>query len=307
MKILVTGGAGFIGRHLVRSLLKGKNEIIIYENFSNSTQNEIKGIKKNSVKIIKGDLTNFQLLKNSLKDVDNVIHLAAKIDILESIKHPEKSHETNVIGSMNLLRASVINGVSGLVGASSAAIYGDPKTIPVNEKTVPNPVSPYGADKLSMEYYIKAFSNTYNLNSVSLRFFNVYGIGQSNSYAGVITKFMKKIQNNEPLTIFGDGKNTRDYVYIDDLIQGIEKSLKKIKGKRGDTYNIASGRSYSVTELSKILLSLYGKKLKIIYKSPRKGDLRFSKTSISLAKKELNYMPKYNLENGLSKMLDERN
>jgi UDP-glucose 4-epimerase len=307
MKILVTGGAGFIGRHLVRSLLKGKNEIIIYENFSNSTQNEIKGIKKNSVKIIKGDLTNFQLLKNSLKDVDNVIHLAANIDILESIKHPEKSHETNVIGSMNLLRASVINGVSGLVGASSAAIYGDPKTIPVNEKTVPNPVSPYGADKLSMEYYIKAFSNTYNLNSVSLRFFNVYGIGQSNSYAGVITKFMKKIQNNEPLTIFGDGKNTRDYVYIDDLIQGIEKSLKKIKGKRGDTYNIASGRSYSVTELSKILLSLYGKKLKIIYKSPRKGDLRFSKTSISLAKKELNYMPKYNLENGLSKMLDERN
>ena len=307
MKILVTGGAGFIGRHLVRSLLTGKNEIIIYENFSNSSKNEIQDIIKNGVKIIKGDLANLKLLKNSLKDVDNVIHLAANIDILESIKHPEKSHKTNVIGSMNLLRASVINGVSGIIGASSAAIYGNPKIIPVNEKTIPNPISPYGADKLSMEFYIKAFSNIYNLNTVSLRFFNVYGIGQSNSYAGVITKFIKKIESNKPLTIFGDGKNTRDYVYIDDLIQGIQKSLKKLKGKRGDTYNIASGYSYSVNELSKILLSLYGKKLKIMYMPFRKGDLRYSKTSISRAKKELNYLPKFTLRNGLSKMLSERN
>lgn len=302
MKILVTGGAGFIGRHLVRSLLKGKNEIIIYENFSNSSKTELQEIK-NDVKIIKGDLTNFDLLKNSLKDVDNVIHLAANIDILKSIKHPEKSHKINVIGSMNLLRASVINGVSGVIGASSAAIYGDPKIVPVNEKTVPNPVSPYGADKLSMENYFKAFSNTYDLNTISLRFFNVYGIGQSNSYAGVITKFIEKIENDKPLLIFGDGKNTRDYVYIDDLIQGIQKSLKKIKGKRGDVYNIASGHSYSVNNLSKILLTIYKKKLKIIYNPFRKGDLRYSATSISLAKKELDYVPKFTLKNGLSKML----
>lgn len=302
MKILVTGGAGFIGKHLVKTLLKGKNEIIIYENFSNSSKTELQEIK-NDVKIIKGDLTNFDLLKNSLKDVENVIHLAANIDILESIKHPEKSHKINVIGSMNLLRASVINGVSGIIGASSAAIYGDPKIVPVNEKTVPNPVSPYGADKLSMENYFKAFSNTYDLNTISLRFFNVYGIGQSNSYAGVITKFIEKIENDKPLLIFGDGKNTRDYVYIDDLIQGIQKSLKKIKGKRGDVYNIASGHSYSVNNLSKILLTIYKKKLKIIYNPFRKGDLRYSATSISLAKKELDYVPKFTLKNGLSKML----
>jgi len=302
MKILVTGGAGFIGKHLVKTLLKGKNEIIIYENFSNSSKTELQEIK-NDVKIIRGDLSNFDLLKNSLKDVDNVIHLAANIDILESIKHPEKSHKINVIGSMNLLRASTINGVSGIIGASSAAIYGDPKIVPVNEKTVPNPVSPYGADKLSMENYFKAFSNTYDLNTISLRFFNVYGIGQSNSYAGVITKFIEKIENDKPLLIYGDGKNTRDYVYIDDLIQGIQKSLKKIKGKRGDVYNIASGHSYSLNNLSKILLTIYKKKLKIIYNPFRKGDLRYSATSISLAKKELDYVPKFTLKNGLSKML----
>ena len=306
MKILVTGGAGFIGKHLVKTLLKGKNEIIIYENFSNSSKNEIQEIK-NDVKIIKGDLTNFELLKSSLKDVDNVIHLAANIDILESIQHPEKSHKINVIGSMNLLRASIINGVSGIIGASSAAIYGNPKIVPVNEKTVPNPVSPYGADKLSMENYFKAFSNAYDLNTISLRFFNVYGVGQSNSYAGVITKFIEKIESDKPLLIFGDGKNTRDYVYIDDLIQGIQKSLKKIKGKRGDVYNIASGHSYSVNDLSKILLSIYKKKLKIIYKPFRKGDLRYSSTSISMAKKELDYVPKFTLKNGLSTMLSQRN
>jgi len=307
MKILVTGGAGFIGRHLIRTLLKGKNEITIYENFSNSSPSDIADIKKNGVKVIKGDLTNFQLLKKSLNDIDNVIHLAANIDISESIKHPEKSHQTNVIGSMNLLRASVENGVSGIVGASSAAVYGDPLQIPVNEKTIPNPVSPYGADKLAMEFYFKAFANTYDLNCISLRFFNVYGKGQSNSYAGVITKFMEKIENNQKLIIFGDGKNTRDFVYIDDLVQGIEKAIKKISHKKGDVYNIASGHSYSVSELAKIMLSLYGKKLGIAHKSPRKGDLLFSKTSISKAKKDLNFSPKFNLKTGLRKMLNERN
>ena len=186
-------------------------------------------------------------------------------------------------------------------------IYGDPKIIPVSEKTIPNPISPYGADKLSMEYYVKAFSNSFNLNSISLRFFNVYGTGQSNSYSGVITKFMQKIENEQPLIIFGDGKNTRDFVYIDDLIQGIQKSLKRVKGKRGDTYNIASGKSHSINELANTLLSIYGKKLRLIHKSSRKGDLRFSKTSISLAKNELNYKPKFNLKNGLSRMLSERN
>ena len=305
MKIFVTGGAGFIGRHLVRSLLRSNHAVSIFENFTNSNLNEIQDIVNDGAIIIKGDLNNFKLLKKSLRNIDVVIHLAAKIDILESIKHPHLSHEINVVGSMNLLKASVEAGVSGFIGASSAAIYVDPKTFPVKENTMPNPVSPYGAEKLAMEHYITAFSNVYNLNSICLRFFNVYGANQSNAYAGVITKFMNNIANNKQLEIFGDGKNTRDYVYIDDLIQGIEKSLKKLKGKRGNTYNIGGGHSYSVNQLAKIILEVYGKDLKIIHKSPRKGDLRFSQASISLAKKELNYLPKFSLKKGLTKMLRE--
>lgn len=305
MKIFVTGGAGFIGRHLVRSLLKNNHEVSIFENFTNSKLNDIQDIVNDGTKIIKGDLSNFKLLKNSLRNIDTVIHLAAKIDILESIRHPELSHRINVLGSMNLLKACVDANVYGFIGASSAAVYGDPKELPVKENSVPNPVSPYGAEKLAMEHYITAFSNIYDLNSISLRFFNVYGAYQSNAYAGVITKFMNNIRKNKPLVIFGDGKNTRDYVYIDDLVQGIEKSLKKLKGKRGKIYNIGGGHSYSVNELAKIILQVYGKNLKVIHKSPRKGDLRFSQTSISLAKKELNYLPKFTLRKGLIKMLSE--
>jgi UDP-glucose 4-epimerase len=307
MKIFVTGGAGFIGRHLVSALLKGQNDITIYENFSNSTTNEIKDILNSGANLVRGDLTNFKLLKKSLTDADYVIHLAAKIDIAESIKHPEKSHEINVVGSINLLKACVENRIENVIAASSAAVYGDPKTVPVTEETVPNPVSPYGADKLAMEYYVKAFCNAFDLNGISLRFFNVYGKGQSSVYAGVITKFMNKIENDKPLTIFGDGKNTRDYVYIDDLIQGITKALRKIKGKKGAVYNIASGNSISVNELAKVMLSVYGKKLKIIHEPPRKGDLLHSAASISLAQKELSYFPKFNLKKGLMKLLEHRN
>ena len=169
MKIFVTGGAGFIGRHLVRSLLKSNHEVSIFENFTNSNINEIQDIVNDGAKIIKGDLNNFKLLKKSLRSIDVVIHLAAKIDILESIKHPELSHKINVLGSMNLLKACVETNVSDFIGASSAAIYGNPRKLPVKENSTPNPVSPYGAEKLAMENYITAFSNIYDLNSVSLR------------------------------------------------------------------------------------------------------------------------------------------
>lgn len=307
MKLFVTGGAGFIGRHLVKSFLKGKNEITIFENFSNSKKTDISDLIKNGVKIIEGSLINQKLLKKSLTDIDYVIHLAANIDISKSLITPEKSHNVNVLGSINLLKASIDNQISGIIGASSAAVYGNPTQLPVTENTIPNPVSPYGADKLSMENYFKAFANAFEINCLSLRFFNVYGNGQSNSYAGVITKFIEKLNKNQPLEIFGDGKNSRDFIYIDDLIQGIEKSLKKIKNKRGECYNIASGKSYSVLDLAKIITSISGNENKFLYRSFRTGDLRFSEASIDLAKKELQFTPKFNLEQGLKKMLIERN
>lgn len=303
MKIFVTGGAGFIGSHVVSSLLKF-HDITIFENFSNSSKKNLNFNSQNIPNIIEGDLSDFKLLKNSLSDFDLVIHLAAKIDISESLKHPEISNKVNVQGTINLLKACVESNVSNFIGASSAAIYGNPHTIPVTEETIPNPVSPYGADKLAMEFYIRAFANAFNMNSISLRFFNVYGKGQSNEYAGVITKFMEKLSQNKPLVIFGDGQNTRDYIYIDDLVKGVMDSISNIQGKKGETYNLASGTSVSVNELAKKMIQISKKEVEIIHDSPREGDLLFSQASISKAKKELGFLPNFELESGLSKLLE---
>jgi len=305
MKFFITGGAGFIGRHLIESLLENNHDVTIYEDFSNSSEDNIKNICEHGALVIHGDLSDYSLLEKSLKDFDFVIHLAAKIDILESITNPEITNKVNVQGTINILRACAKNNIQNIIAASSAAIYGNPEIIPVTEDSVPNPVSPYGADKLSMEFYLRAFANMYNLNTISLRFFNVYGKGQSNAYAGVITKFLKNIERNESIEILGNGNNTRDYVFIDDLIHGILQAIKNIQGQRGNIYNLASGKSTSVNDLAFLMLKISKKKLEIIHKSPRPGDLLFSEVLISKAKEELQYNPKFNLELGLTKLFQE--
>ena len=304
MKIFVTGGSGFIGKHLIEKL-QNEHELIIYENFSNSSEKDFSNLLKNNVSLIKGDMTNFSLLKKSLMKVDLVIHLAAKIDILESITHPNDTHKINVEGSLNILRCCVENNIKNFISASSAAVYGNPTEIPVSEKTVPNPVSPYGAEKLSLEFYAKAFANAYDMNCISLRFFNVYGKGQSNEYAGVITKFMEKIHLNQPLTIFGNGENTRDFIHIDDLVDGIVKSISNIDVKKGNVYNLASGVSTSVKELAELMILISKKNLKLNFIDSRPGDLLHSLALIELAKKELGFEPKISLEDGLTLFMKE--
>jgi UDP-glucose 4-epimerase len=305
MKFFVTGGAGFIGKHLIKSLLKNNHQVTIYEDFSNSDENDIKDICKDGALLIIGSLTDYGLLEKKLKDFDFVIHLAAKIDILESIDNPEITNKINVEGTINILRACVKNNIQNIIAASSAAVCGNTKIIPVTEDSIPNPVSPYGADKISMEFYIRAFANTFNLNAISLRFFNVYGKGQSNAYAGVITKFLQNIKSKTPLEIFGDGKNTRDYVFIDDLIHGILQAIKNIQGQKGTIYNLASGTSTSVNDLALLMLKISKKNLEIIHKLSRPGDLLFSEVLLLKAKNELNYNPKFNLESGLTKLFEE--
>ena len=305
MKIFVTGGAGFIGRHLVHSLLQDNHEVTIFENLSNSSKKNIENLLKEGVHLVEGDLTDYNLLKKHLKTFDLVVHLAAKIDILESLEHPEITNKVNVEGTISLLRACVENNVKNIIGASSAAIYGNPETIPVTEETIPNPVSPYGADKLSMEFYLRAFSNAFDLNTISLRFFNVFGKGQSNAYAGVITKFLEKIKEEKSLEIFGDGTNTRDYIFIEDLTHGILQAIKNIVGKKGTVYNLGSGKSTSINELASLMLQISEKNLDIVHLAPRPGDLLYSEVLISKARTELGYSPKFDLKSGLSKLFKE--
>jgi UDP-glucose 4-epimerase len=294
MRILVTGGAGFIGKHLVKFLIEKGYLVTIFDNFSNSEKNSVAFHVNMGAKIIEGDITKFEDVINAINGHDIVIHLAAKISVEESIKNPSETFHINVDGTKNVLVACEKTHVKKLIVASSAAVYGESlPNVKLTEDSKVDPISPYGESKVMMEHEISKFIAKHNINCIILRFFNIYGIGQSPEYAGVITKFMKKITTNKPLEIFGDGMQTRDFVSIKDVIDSIYDAIEN--GKNG-TYNIASGKTITIKELAEFMISLYGKDLEIIYNNAKKGDIKFSQADISLAKKELKYLPKYGLE-----------
>ncbi len=302
MKILVTGGAGFIGKHLVRSLLENADSVTIFDNVSNSTKDSISSLVNIGAKVIEGDITKPLEILNITKDQDVVIHLAAKISVSESIKNPAETFQVNVDGTRNILVACEKNHVKKLIVASSAAVYGEGSpNVKLTEKSKINPISPYGESKVKMEQEIREFESKHDIDCIILRFFNIYGIGQSSEYAGVITKFMERITQEKPLEIFGDGLQTRDFVAIDDVISSIQNAISH--GKSG-TYNISSGRVVTIKELAELIILLSGKKLGIKYSAVKKGDIRFSQADISLAKKELLYFPKFELKDGIKELLE---
>jgi len=303
LKVFVTGGAGFLGTTLVASLLKKNYQVIIFDNFSNSSEEKTFPLLTKGAKLVKGDITDYKSLENAMDDSDIVIHLAASINVKDSILNPEKTHNVNVDGTINVFRACVADKVRKIIVASSAAVYGESKNLPVSENSSTNPISPYGKSKLNMEKHIQKFSQDNNLDCIILRFFNIYGKGQSDAYAGVITKFMKNISKNKPLVIFGDGSYTRDFIHIDDVLDAINKAIEKTEGKRGDCYNIATGIAVSIKKLAELMLSISGKKLEIKFELQKKGDIPHSQANIDLTKKELDFHPKISLKEGLEKLL----
>jgi len=304
MNVFVTGGAGFIGSVLVNSLLEKENQVTIFDDFSNSSEKKILPLIEKGAKLVKGDIRDVELLKKSIINCDIVVHLAAKIDVEESIKNPEITNEVNVTGTVNVLRACVENKIKNVIALSSAAVFGNPTKLPLTEESTTNPLSPYGASKLAMEHYMHAFSHSYEINSLILRVFNVYGPGQSDAYAGVISKFLYNISENKPLVIFGDGSNTRDFVSVNDVIAVINNSIDNIEGKKGNHYNIASGKHISIKDLAELMLSISGKKLEIKYESAKKGEVAHSQTLIELAKQDLGFIPSVELKDGLKKLLE---
>jgi len=303
LKVFVTGGGGFFGATLVASLLKKNYQVIIFDNFSNSSEEKISPLLAKGAKLVKGDITDYKSIENAMDDSDIVIHLAASINIEDSILNPEKTHNVNVDGTINVFRACAANKVRKIIVASSAAVYGEPENLPVSENSLTNPISPYGESKLNMEKYAQKFSQDNNLDCILLRFFNIYGEGQSDAYAGVITKFMKNISENKQLVIFGDGSNTRDFIAIEDVIDSIHNAVSNLDRKRGTCYNIASGRHVSIKELAELMLSISGNKLEIKFELPKKGDIHHSQANIDLAKKELDFHPKISFKEGLEKLL----
>lgn len=301
MKILVTGGAGFIGKYLVESLIKN-NTITIYDNLESSSEKSIRGLIEVGTLFVKGDILDFELLKKSSVGFDVVIHLAAKSDVKESTLHPKITEKTNVEGTENVLKCCVENSIKKIVFASSAAVYGNSGEMPVTEKSLTNPISPYGKSKLSAENAIKKICEQNDLEYVILRMFNVYGKGQNENYSGVITKFLRNAIENKSLIIYGDGEQTRDFISIHDVVRAFNSS---IKFEKSCTYNIASGKSSSINELATHILSSLEKKLKVIHAEKQKDDIQNSYADITLAKKELGFMPTNLLKEELASICHE--
>jgi len=302
LRIFVTGGAGFIGRHCIRSFLEKNYEVTIFDNFSNSSEDMISDLLGNGANLVKGDITVQDQVSKAISGHDVVIHLAAKNSVEESINFPKQTFSTNVDGTENVLNSCVRHNIKNIVAASSAAVYEETQNIPISENQKTNPSSPYGESKLKMEEYIQSFSKKHNINSIILRIFNVYGIGQSPEFAGVITKFLEKISKNEPLEIFGDGLQTRDFVSIKDVVYSIHLALSNIDGKRGSIFNIGSRKSITINDLAKYMISVSGKNLDVLHLAQKKVGIRFSQADISLARKVLNYNPNTILEDEIKNL-----
>ena len=304
MKILVTGGAGFIGRHLVKSLVAKGHAVTIFDNFSNSSKNGIADLLKDGVDLIESNILDIESLSKAVNDQDAVIHLAAKISVAESIKNPAETFRVNVDGTKNIFELCLKKGVMNVISASSAAVYGnstEPSLIQTEDSPT-SPISPYGESKLKMEQFVREFSLQNKINSIILRFFNIYGIGQTGEYAGVISKFIQNTIQKKPFTIFGDGMQTRDFIYIEDVIDAINQSLINIKNKHGNTYNIASGKSVTIKNLAEIIASVANQKINIVHEHERKGDIRFSRALVDLARSDLQFTSKVVLDEGLRKL-----
>lgn len=305
-KIIVTGCAGFIGSHLCDQLLASGAYVIGIDNFYNGIQKNIEINSKNpNFKFIAGDVRDTSFMIEISKNIDIIFHEAAFISVQQSLQMSELCNNVNVNGTLNILNAARINDIDRIIFASSAAIYGDGLELPKRENLYPEPLTPYGVSKLAAESYMVTFYKAYGIKTTSLRYFNVYGPRQRNtSYAGVMSLFIENIiKNNRNPEIFGDGSQTRDFVFVKDVVKA--NILSAIShNSAGEVFNVASGRIISINELTKLILKLTNREdLKIMYSSPRKGDILHSQADISKIKLKVNYSPDYSIEEGLKEYI----
>jgi len=305
-RILVAGGAGFIGSHIVDRLIKEDMEVTVLDNLYTGQMENIEHHKNNkNFKFVQGDVRNFNLVKRAVKNVDAVFNDAAVVSVPRSMEAPILANEVNVGGTLNLLKACLDSGVKRFVQASSASVYGNTKTLPLSEDLPPKPISPYAVSELAAENYAKVFYAAYGLETVGLRYFNVYGPRQTFSvYSGVTTIFVNQLLQNQQPIIFGDGKQTRDFVYVGDVVNANMLALTT-KEAKGEIFNIATSVTSTLNKLVEYLQEIMNKKhLKPIHKDPRPGDIRHSYASIEKARKILGYEPKFSLKKGLTKLVE---
>jgi nucleoside-diphosphate-sugar epimerase len=304
MKYLVTGGAGFIGSNIVRRLLKEKNaRIVVFDNFSTGKRENLTDfVNDRRVEIIEGDLRDSSLIIEASRGVDIIFHEAALPSVTRSVKAPFTTNDVNVTGTLKLLQSARINHVRRVIYASSSSIYGDSKTLPKTEDMKPNPLSPYAVSKLAGEYYMNVYNRLYGIETVILRYFNVYGPYQdpNSEYSGVIAKFIKAFMNNQQITVYGDGEQSRDFTYVDDVV---EANILAAKSKiSGEVFNVAGGNRHSLNYMIGILKKIFNKKeYPVIYTKFCQGDIKHSQAGVEKIKKNLNFITKINFKNGIKK------
>jgi UDP-glucose 4-epimerase len=305
-KVLVTGGAGFIGSNLTESLLRKKHFVRVLDDFSTGKrENLIFGKEHPLMEILEGDIRDLRTCKKAIRGVEYIFHQAALPSVQRSIEDPGISNAINVGGTLNILLAAKEEGVKRVIYASSSSIYGDTPTLPKHEEMPPHPLSPYALQKYIGEQYCRLFYQLYGLDSVSLRYFNIFGPKQdpNSVYSAVIPRFIDALLHDRPPIIFGDGEQSRDFTFIENVVQANLLAMSA-EHLHGEAMNIACGKRISLNQLLKILKKILGSKLTPIYQEPRKGDVRHSLADIRKSKKFINYIPKVGTEEGLNKTVE---
>jgi nucleoside-diphosphate-sugar epimerase len=297
---LVTGGAGFIGSHMVEKLIQQGEQVRVIDNFSTGKRENLSNVSQR-VDIIEADIRNYSLCRRAMEEVEYVIHLAALHEVPRSVEIPMETHEVNVTGILNLLLSARDAGIRRFVYASSSAVYGNNPDLPRSEDMVVIPTSsPYAASKHIGEVYCQLFSNLYGLEAVSLRYFNVYGPRQDSAsqYAGVIPKFISALLSGNSPMIYGDGKQTRDFIYVSDCIAATLAACHKA-GLSGDVLNIGTGQRTSVNDLCSYLQKILGQEIPPRFGPPQPGDIRHDYATIEKANRLLSYQPTWDIYKGL--------
>lgn len=301
-KYLVTGGAGFIGSHLVGALNRLDHQVIVLDNLSSGRRENLAPYLGLSTQLVEGDVRDQSLVENLLAETSGAFHLAALVSVPQSIERPMESFSINLEGTLNLLEASRKQGNKKIVFASSAAVYGNTHLSAVSENMLGKPVSPYGLHKLMCEQHADVYASLYNVNSAGMRFFNVYGPRQdpSSPYSGVISIFIDRLRRGLAPTIYGDGSQTRDFVYVGDVVQALIKAMKSEK-QGFAAYNVGRGESVTINMLWQILCDVVGTNLPAEFGPAREGEIHTSLANISKIEAELGYQAEITLQEGLKK------
>ena len=297
MNLIVTGGAGFIGSHLTKYLIKKGHSVSVIDSLRRGSFENLREIK-DQIDFQEIDILDYEKMKNIAKNADGIFHQAALGSIPQSFKEPEEYHRVNAIGTENVLKLAKEFGFK-VVYASSSSVYGNQDKFPIKEDAEKKPLNPYGQSKLESEQFAKKYADD-RVKVIGLRYFNVFGIGQNPNYAGVVPKFIERLIQHKPPIIYGDGNQLRNFTFVDDVV---EANVLAFENKIEHSFmNIATGVMTSVKELATIMIRLSGLSIEPTYEKARDGDIEKSQADISLAKNLINWVPKTTLEEGLEKI-----